>query len=889
MQNQVGLTCVFALSLTLLASVDSQAASRDRILGPVDSSHSTVVPGTAHPLASARSDRGRMNPGGMITRASLALRLSSAQQSELDQLLRDQQDPASPNYHKWLTPEEYAQRFGVSDNDLGKITSWFESQGLRVEGISENRTEISFSGTVGQIEHAFQTEMHNLSVNGEQHFANLTDVQVPVAFANLVLGVRNLNDFEPRPHLLKPSPHFTSSISGNHFIAPGDFATIYDVTPLYAQGLDGTGQTIAVIGQTDINVSDAHTFRAASGLSVNDPIKVLAPNTGIATTCTGDLDEANLDVEWSGAVAKSATIMYVFAGPGTNGTCSNRTSNVFDALQYAINNKIAPVISMSYGDCEANIGSSNTQTFRQWAQQANAQGQTISAAAGDDGAADCDFNVTSATHGLAVDVPAAIPEVTGIGGTEFTGDPAAPVTNGCASATTYWGQSCSVTSGPSALSYIPETTWNDPPSSSSFAATGGGASKFFAKPSWQTGPGVPNDNARDVPDVSLSASPAHDAYLVCTQGSCTNGYRDSSNGLSAVGGTSVGAPAFAGIFAIINQATQSAGQGNANTYLYSLAVSTPSAFHDITTGDNKVSCTAGSTGCPNGGTIGFSATSNYDQVTGLGSIDAFNLVTAWPGFSSVVLNSISLMPSNQTVNIPNAVSFQATGSYSDGSQKNVSQQATWTSSNTGVATISGAATTSQNVQCQATGTSTITATVGTKSGSTVIMCPPFTISANPTAFTVAVGASGSSTITVGGTNGFTGTVSLSCTLPAGTTNITCAMSPSSVALSSTTASRTATLTINGVAFANSAESRGQVLAAGLMVPGLWLLGLPFMKGAGKKWLGMLALCLLGFLAACGGGSSSSNQSHHTVQTYAVTVTGTSGGISYPPVTVNVTE
>src|SRR5215468_3035533 len=243
MQNQMGLTSVFALSLSLLLSVDGQAASRDRILQPVDSSHSTMVQGTAHRLASAGYDRGRMNPGRMISRASLALRLSSEQQSELDRLLRDQQDPASPNYHKWLSPQEYAERFGVSDNDLRKISSWLESQGLRVEGISESRTEVSFSGAAGQIEHAFQTEMHNLSVNGEQHFANLTDVQVPVAFANLVLGVRNLNDFEPRPHLLKPSPHFTSSISGNHFIAPGDFATIYDVTPLYAQGLDGTGQT----------------------------------------------------------------------------------------------------------------------------------------------------------------------------------------------------------------------------------------------------------------------------------------------------------------------------------------------------------------------------------------------------------------------------------------------------------------------------------------------------------------------------------------------------------------------------------------------------------------------------------------------------------------------
>ena len=807
MQNKIGvrLTCILTLAWSGILLADSQAGARDRIVQPVDSSAVAAVNGTAHPWARPQFDRGRLSSAHMITRAALGFRLSSRQQSDLNRLLREQQDPSSVNYHKWLTPEQYAERFGVSANDLAKVTSWLSSQGLRVDGVAENRTEIFFSGTVGQIESALHTEIHSLSVEGQPHFANAGDIQVPAAFADMVLGVRKLNDFEPKPHLRKVSPRFTSSVSGNHFLAPGDFATIYDLGPLYSQGLDGSGQTIAVIGQTDINVSDAHAFRAASSLAVNDPIKFLVPNTGTATLCSGDVDEANLDVEWSGAVAKNATIVFVFAGPGPSpATCLHRTSNVFDALQYAINNKInnqmIPVISISYGNCEPRIGLANSQMFRQWAQQANSQGQTITAAAGDDGAADCDFNDTSATQGLAVDVPGSIPEVTSIGGTEFTGDPAAVVTNGCASATTYWGSSCSLTSGASALIYIPETTWNDPPSSS-FSATGGGASMFFAKPSWQTGPGVPNDNARDVPDVALSGSAAHDPYLICTQGGCSNGYRDASNSLAAVGGTSVGAPAFAGILAIINQATQSSGIWNANSHLYSLAVSTPSAFHDITTGDNKVPCTAGTTNCPNGGTIGFAATANYDQVTGLGTIDAFNLVTAWPGF---------------------------------------------------------------------------------------VTTPAFSVSANPLAITVAVGGSGTSTVTVGGTGGFTGTVNLSCALPANTTNISCAVSPSSVALNSTTTNGTATLTINGVALSKATPADGQILAAGLMIPGLWFLGLPVVKSARRRWAGILLLSLLALLVGCGGGSSSSNQNHHQVQTYVVTLTGTSGVTSHT-VTVNVTE
>ncbi|MBV9183876.1 MAG: S8/S53 family peptidase [Acidobacteria bacterium] len=811
MQNKFGvrLTCALTLLLSGVLLAESNSSSRDLISQPVDPSVRTSIRGTAHPWARPEFDRGRLNPGRVISRASLALRLSSQQQAELDRLLREQQDPSSVNYHKWLTPELYAERFGVSTNDLGKITAWLSSQGLQVDAVSQNRREIFFSGTVGQIERAFQTEIHRLSVKGEQHFANVSDIQVPAAFANMVIGVRKFHDFDPRPHLRKVSPHFTSNVSGNHFLTPADFATIYDLGPLYSQGLDGTGQSIAVMGQTDINVSDAHAFRAASGLSTNDPIKFLVPNTGTATTCSMDVTEADLDVEWSGAVAKNASVVYVFAGPGANGTCSNRTSNVFDALQYVINNKInnqtIPVISISYGDCESRIGSSASQMFQQWAQQANSQGQTITAAAGDDGAADCDFNDTSATQGLAVDVPASIPEVTGIGGSEFSGDPAAVVTNGCASATTYWSGSCSLTSGASALSYIPEIAWNDPPGSS-FSATGGGASTFFAKPTWQTGPGVPSDSRRDVPDVSLNGSPAHDPYLVCTPGTsgpppCTNGYRDSNDALAAVGGTSVGAPTFAGILAIINQATQSAGIGNANSHLYSLAVSTPSAFHDITSGDNKVPCTAGSTGCPSGGTIGFAATANYDQATGLGTIDAFNLVTAWPGF---------------------------------------------------------------------------------------VTSPAFSVSANPLAFTVPVGGSGAATVTVGGSEGFTGTVSLSCAVPANTSNISCAVSPSSVALNSTTTNGSVTLTINGTALARGPGGE-QMLAAGFLLPGLCLAGLPMLKGAKKKWAGTLLVCLLALLVACGGGSSSSSkQNQHQVQTYAVTVTATSGATSHA-LTLNVTE
>jgi subtilase family serine protease len=278
------------------------------------------------------------------------------------------------------------------------------------------------------------------------------------------------------------------------------------------------------------------------------------------------------------------------------------------------------------------------------------QGQTITSATGDAGAADCESaGATSATHGLAVDVPASIPEVTGVGGSEFntTLDPKAtldPTNSSCYSATTFWSQSCSPTSGPSALSYIPEMAWNDSPVTgtglaTTLAAGGGGASTVFAKPPWQTGTGVPTANHRYVPDISLNASPEHDPYLLCTQGSCVTGYRGSDGkSLAAVGGTSAGAPTFAGILAIINQATRAAkpsGQGNANLTLYSLAQTAPTAFHDITAGSNIVPCTAGTPNCQTAPfQYGFSAGPGYDQATGLGSVDANILVRAWPNFST---------------------------------------------------------------------------------------------------------------------------------------------------------------------------------------------------------------------------------------------------------------
>jgi len=791
----------------------SQMASRDRISRPIDSTEVGIVKGTAHPLARAEFDQGRVSSEQPMTGA-LVFRLSAAQQADLDQLLRDQQNRSSRSYHQWLTPEQYGQRFGMSANDLAKASAWLKSEGLTVSGVSRGRTEIYFSGSAGTVENAFRTEIHNYVVSGETHFANATELSVPSSLVEVVLGVRGLDNFRPKPaSRIRAMPHFTSSISGNHFLNPADFAVIYDINPLYnaSTPIDGTGVKIAVVGQSEITssgnaTSDLDAFRSASGLPPLEPTFRLVPNTGTAIFRSGDAQEADLDLEWSNAVAKNASVVFAFSGGG---------GNAFDAITYAVNQGLgfAQIISNSFGLCETDIGRSSAISLWQTIRQGNSEGQTVTSSSGDTGAADCegDSSTTpkSATHGFAVDVPAAIPEVTGVGGTEFTGDmnvcppnATCPVTptcpNGNAPADSpYWLGTCTLTSpDATAEEYIPETSWNDTAANGGvLSASGGGASTFFAKPSWQAGAGVPADGARDVPDVALNASPVHDPYLICSQGACVNGFRNpnskpTANDLDAIGGTSAGAPTMAGILALILQATKGTGLGNVNPMLYDLAASAPQAFHDITSGNNDVPCAAGTKNCPSGTTsIGFSAGTGYDQVTGLGSVDANQLEIAW----------LAVTPS-----------------------------------------------------------------------------PDFVI--DGLASTVAAGQPASPTINVTALNGFADTVNLTCTPNSTTALISCSLNPASVVLSNTSLAQAATLSITTTAGLEPPSMRhgAWFAASGGLFAAILLGGIPSRR-RWLDLLGLLLLATIVGAVGCGGGGSGTHQQRQTgtpAGRYVITVTGT---------------
>ena len=610
------------VSLAVIAAAAPLAAQSDRITGPIDSSRNATLPGHVNPHARPEFDQGPADDAFPLNGMALALKPSDAQQADLTALLAAQQDPASADYHNWLTPDQFAARFGASSSDIAQVTAWLEGQGFVVQGVAPSRNWIAFSGSAGLARRSFGAEIHRYLVNGEPHFATAGEPSAPAAFAGLVAGIRGLDDFLPRaPRTLRPA--YTAA-SGNHYLVPEDAQTIYDLNSLYQAGYDGSGQKLVVAGQSAIELTDVQTFRSMFGLPKNDPKVVPVPGIPDPGVVKGDVVEADLDVEWAGAIAKNASLIFVYS------------RDAFDAVQYAVAQNLAPVVSLSYGTCETGA-LSTAAVLRLIAEQANAQGITWIASSGDSGAFGCESSTAAtAVQGTAASLPASIPEVTGVGGTSFNEGTG-----------TYWNKSNDAIFG-SALSYIPETSWNDTAAAGVLEASGGGPSAIYAKPSWQTGTGVPNDGARDVPDVAMAAGVHHDGAIVCTGGSCANGL---SSTPVVVGGTSLSTQMFAGIAALVNHyqvgtgAAAKAGLANMNPTLYAMAGKYLDAFHDVVSGNNVEPCRVGTHGCTTG-SFGYQAGAGYDLVTGLGSVDANTLAVSWKLIPAapVTLSSASISP-----------------------------------------------------------------------------------------------------------------------------------------------------------------------------------------------------------------------------------------------------
>jgi len=705
-----------ALAIVPLGRAQAPAlAAQSRITAAVNENNRVTLRGNTHPLARPQFDQGAVADAQPIQRVLLLLQRSPEQETALRALLDQQQSKSSSSYHQWLTPQQFGQQFGPSDADVAAVTGWLESHGFQVNRVSAGKTVIEFSGNAGQVRDAFGTELHRFVVNGQQHLANASDPQIPAALAPVVAGAVSLNDFGRKalhkvggfiassPQATGVKPAFTGTCNSGpgtpsftcYVVAPFDFATIYNSLALWnsATPVDGTGQTIAIVGDSNINCSDVTNFRTFFDLPVSNPNDCTKATSNVQVILDGpdpgltpDEIEADLDVEWSGAVAKGAHIDFVTS------ESTDVSAGVDLSAEYIIDNNLAPVMSESFGDCELNLGNGGSEFYSALWEQAAAQGITVMISAGDSGAADCDNDnqVDVSSDGLAVSGLASTPFNVAVGGTDF---------NDAGNQATFWNPGSNGTTQQSVKGYVPEIPWDDScaassatgcsgvtisgaPASLNIVAGGGGQSNCvtqniagvctggFLKPAWQSGKAVTGlamtDGTRDVPDVSLFAaagSGSNSFYPICESDA---GALCSDGSFIGVGGTSSSAPAFAGIMAMINQymVTQSmpTRQGNANYVLYSLAASQVTAgtscnstsspntasttgctFYDITMGSNSVPCVFG-TGCTiqnlnanipgvlekPSGTLAWQAGTGFDLSTGLGSVNAFNLVHNWP-------------------------------------------------------------------------------------------------------------------------------------------------------------------------------------------------------------------------------------------------------------------
>ncbi|HEY3743165.1 MAG TPA: S53 family peptidase [Bryobacteraceae bacterium] len=619
---------ILALCFLWGLSLDAQPVS-PRIVRTIDDNAVVRFTGSVRPALNGARDLGRIAATTPIERVLLILKASPEQDAALEKLLTDLSDPRSPQYQQWLTPEDFGEQFGPAQQDVDTIVKWLRDRGLSVNRVSKGRRTIEFSGTALQMETSFHSEIHSFEINGERHIANATELAIPEALSAVVGGVRSMHDFRLRPqhHIVDTIGTDSNQGGGVHAIAPYDFATIYNIAPLWNAGLDGSGQTIAIVSHTNVKLSDVADFRSRYGLPLNTPTVILdGPDPGIFDP--SEELEADLDLEWAGAIAKRAAIQLVTAAS------TNSTDGLDLASQYIIDNNLASVMSLSYGSCESDLGASNSFYNTLW-QQAAAQGISVFVSAGDDGSAGCDPPSTLNSHGINVTTPASGGfAVNGLASTAYNVAVGGTQFNDLASPSTYWN-GANDSNQASALGYIPESAWNESSYSpgsglNSLYAGAGGVSSVHATPGWQTGLGVPtsdpaapNQHHRYLPDVAFTAA-AHDGYIVEREGS-----------VLTVSGTSAPAPSVAGLMAILNQYSGTRG-GNPNPRLYSIAASAPTVFHDVTAGTNAVPCSGGSSNCSatagSTGTMnGYNAGTGYDLATGWGSADGYALAQHWTG------------------------------------------------------------------------------------------------------------------------------------------------------------------------------------------------------------------------------------------------------------------
>jgi len=771
---------LFAAILAVQCLSAEQPMPRPRVTQDVVEGDRTVLRGNVHPRIAERAPIGGVDRSKPMERMILSLKVAPESKARLETLLAEQQDPTSPNYHQWLTPTQFGEQFGLAQADIDAVTRWLVSRGFTIDEIAPSGLAITFSSPdVDTVERAFQTSIMAFDIDGHHRQGNTSDPSIPTALAGVVNGVVSLHNI-PRPAhnfgtrklsaedsaavAAKHSPDWKGTANGTSgvYLGPTDWAIIYDANASYTSNGTGTGVVIGIVGRTNPGTANWAAFRSTLGLPVNTPT-IIVNGTNPGDLGAGEDGEADLDAEWSGGTAPGATVKFVAS------KSTSTTDGVDLSAQYIVNNNLADVMSTSFGQCESSMGSTENAFYNNLWSQAASQGITSCVSTGDSGAAGCTGgNSTSGAGFSGVNGLSSTPYNLAIGATQPS------------SSSSYW-TSAGVPTG-----YIPETPWNESGSvsgGSGLWSTSSGASSTYAKPSWQVCVGVPTTSHRYLPDVSLDGSDmffGNYGMLVYTQGA-----------MATTGGTSAASPSFAGVMALVVQ--KYGRQGNANTKLYQLGNAQYSGtgtavFHDITSGNNNVP-----------GLTGFSATTGWDEVTGLGTPDVTALVNNWGG-SVVTTPAITTQPSSQSVSAGATATFTVVASGGSLTYQ-------WYKNS---AAITGA--TSANYTTPATTTSDngaafyvkITNSAGSVTSNTAtltVTAAAVSVAISPTTATITTGATKQFTATVTGTTNTSvtwtatgGTVSTAGLYTAPSTTGTYTVKATSVADTTKSASATVTVT-----------------------------------------------------------------------------------------------
>ena len=676
----------FATAAVWAAPGNPALQAAPRVQGSVDDGPRVVLYGNVNMVIQAGVDQGAVEDSMPAGRMLLLLARSPAQEAALRDFIQAAHTPGNPSFHQWLTPAEFGRLYGPAASDVAAVAAWLESHGLTINQVHAGRLAIEFSGTAGQVREAFQTPLHRYLVNGETRLANTTEPSVPAALAPVIAGLAPASGFHPQPHLkvlgqaqfnarthqAKPQWTYPAGSGVLFALAPGDFAAQYDINPVYNAGITGTGQSIAIIGTSNVDLSLVQAYQTLFGLNANLPQVVV---DGEDPGQNDGAPEAYLDLEIASSVAPGATLMlYTSAGTAL-------TEGLALAAYRAVEDNQAGIISVSYGECEMELGQAGNAFWSALWQQAAAQGQSVFVSAGDGGSAGCDnFDAQQVAYGgLQVNGIASTPYNVAVGGTDFyysqyAGSPSAINTQLAA----YWSSSTTAPSV-SLKQPIAEQAWNNffgynlpdggnpanQPAQTIVAGSGGASSaalypsglapQGYPKPAWQTGTGVPSDKVRDIPDISLFAANGYNYsfYPICAfPGDCSNLTSSGAVVVTGAGGTSASTQAMAGIQALVNQSKASR-QGQPNFIYYPLAARQSTVFHDVAVGGNQVLCYLSTANCVAGSAAGnssgffvengYAAGAGYDLATGLGSVDVANLINYW--------SSVALTPTTTTLSV----------------------------------------------------------------------------------------------------------------------------------------------------------------------------------------------------------------------------------------------